>query len=285
MQLAGSQMKMHFNMKYILVLITWLTTVSAYGQQVAQIKRYSYADTWELKKGDSLLLLKPDSSIFTSISDSPKRNAKSFLDSTAGGKYVRIKEIKRYVWNSEENVVFCLVDFNGKGYYLDLHSAIESDEIATPANLPLFINSRKQYLAPNGIIYKVGDLIELGRGSNSNGYFNYLRIGGWAVFALGMQDPIGPVYAGQKVKIKTITYQKSKKRGFTKVWMEVGGGNITSYTLDIDNAVASCEVIPCKTSKQSNISVADELMKLKKLKDEGILSEEEFNEQKKKILN
>ena len=42
------------------------------------------------------------------------------------------------------------------------------------------------------------------------------------------------------------------------------------------------------TAKEENkdtLSVADEVIKLKKLKDEGILTEEEFNIQKGKILN
>ncbi len=35
----------------------------------------------------------------------------------------------------------------------------------------------------------------------------------------------------------------------------------------------------------NNISIADELAKLKKLKDEGVLTEEEFQKQKEKLLN
>lgn len=40
-----------------------------------------------------------------------------------------------------------------------------------------------------------------------------------------------------------------------------------------------------KENKENTTSVADELMKLKRLLDEGILTEEEFNTQKSKILN
>jgi len=35
----------------------------------------------------------------------------------------------------------------------------------------------------------------------------------------------------------------------------------------------------------NNVSVADELLKLKQLLDMGVLSQEEFNEQKDKLLN
>jgi len=35
---------------------------------------------------------------------------------------------------------------------------------------------------------------------------------------------------------------------------------------------------------KSNISVSDEIIKLNELKEKGILTEEEFNEQKKKLL-
>ena len=37
------------------------------------------------------------------------------------------------------------------------------------------------------------------------------------------------------------------------------------------------------TDIQQNVSVADELIKLKKLKDEGVITEEEYQVQKKKL--
>jgi hypothetical protein len=38
-----------------------------------------------------------------------------------------------------------------------------------------------EYTASNGITYKIGDEIKLGRGSDTNGKFVYVNIGGWAV--------------------------------------------------------------------------------------------------------
>ena len=39
-----------------------------------------------------------------------------------------------------------------------------------------------------------------------------------------------------------------------------------------------------QVNQKSNISVSDEIIKLNELKEKGILTEEEFNEQKKKLL-
>jgi hypothetical protein len=40
-----------------------------------------------------------------------------------------------------------------------------------------------------------------------------------------------------------------------------------------------------KRQSSSGVSAADEIMKLKKLKDDGVISESEFNELKKKLVS
>ena len=79
-------------------------------------------------------------------------------------------------------------------------------------------------------------------------------------------------------------------RGASKVYFVVGGGSITNYWLMIDDALATGEVIdPTKKNMENNKqnttgSKADKLRELKELFDEGILTQEEFDKEKKKIL-
>jgi hypothetical protein len=141
----------------------------------------------------------------------------------------------------------------------------------------------EEYKASNGITYKVGDNVLLGKGSGIQGTFVYLRIAGWA---MGSNMQIGSAYAGLNVDIKKI--KTGKFKGVEKVYFTVGGGNITNYSLDIEAAIESCEVKDCKSQDIVVISESDKYDKLKKLKillDEGTLTKEEYESEKKKLLN
>jgi hypothetical protein len=73
---------------------------------------------------------------------------------------------------------------------------------------------------------------------------------------------------------------------------------LSRYVIDIENAIEAKELdvpkeyaiaekkpeAPSVTVKQE-ISVADELTKLKKLYDDGVLTKEEYEAQKKKLLD
>jgi Short C-terminal domain len=73
--------------------------------------------------------------------------------------------------------------------------------------------------------------------------------------------------------------------GVQKMIFTVGAGNITNYTLTIDDAIQVCEVVLCENpNNTNNTSVADEIIKLKKLLDEGAITQEEYDAQKKKLL-
>ena len=147
------------------------------------------------------------------------------------------------------------------------------------------------YTASNGVTYNIGDTIKLGRGSATNGDFLYLQIGGWAAVAgydqrKGTdQNNIGRGYSGLAVTLKKIKQYKMK--GQEKVYFIVGGGNITNYNLMIEDAIAACEVADCKDKKNAETKTPDKYDKLKKLKellDQGALTQEEYDKEKKKIL-
>lgn len=149
---------------------------------------------------------------------------------------------------------------------------------------------KTEYKASNGIIYHVGDTIQLGRGSRDDGSFNYLQVNNtFSAFVGGEPNQgVAKSFSGTNVIIKKI--REMNMRGASKVYFVVGGGSITNYWLMIDDALATGEVIdPTKKNMENNKqnttgSKADKLRELKELFDEGILTQEEFDKEKKKIL-
>jgi hypothetical protein len=139
-----------------------------------------------------------------------------------------------------------------------------------------------EYKASNNVTYKVGDNVQLGRGSGIQGTFVYLKISGWAA---GSATQIGSAYGGSNVNIKKI--KKATFKGAEKIYFTVGGGNITNYSLEIEEAIASCEVKNCVSTQNTIISQSDKFDKLKKLKElltDGTLTQEEYDAEKKKLL-
>lgn len=151
-----------------------------------------------------------------------------------------------------------------------------------------------QYTAINGVTYHLKDTVFLGIGSAANGSFLYLQMGGWGAVvgydASQGQDQfnIGRDYANTWVVIKSI--KNGKVKGVEKYWFIVGGGNITNYTLFIDDGIRACEVVPCVVNnshaRQPVVSDKfDEIKKLKALLDSGAITQAEYDDQKKKLLN
>jgi hypothetical protein len=152
-----------------------------------------------------------------------------------------------------------------------------------------------QYTAINGITYRIGDTVRLGIGSSPNGSFLYLQMGGWGAALSYDADKgsnqlnIGRGYANTAVAIKKI--KSGRIKGVEKYWFIVGGGNITNYNLTIDDAIQACEVVPCMrdapttTVVQQSDDQFDKLKKLKGLLDSGAITQSEYDEQKKKLLN
>lgn len=149
------------------------------------------------------------------------------------------------------------------------------------------IEKLDDYKASNGITYKVGDEIKLGRGSDTNGRFVYVNMGGWGAAMSGNpeQNWLGAANAGLLVTIKKI--KKYNYKRYKGVYFTVGGGNITNYTIDIENAIATCEIENCNQEDNSSTAATDKydkLAKVKKLFDDGVLTKEEYETEKEKIL-
>jgi hypothetical protein len=147
-----------------------------------------------------------------------------------------------------------------------------------------FSQNLKEYKASNDITYKIGDNIVMGKASGEDNNYVYM----WITSVLDKGGKISErAYNGVPVTIKKI--RKFKDRTEEKVLFLVGGGNITNYTLDIENAIDACEIKDCKErdkviQEDANLKY-DALKKLKELFDSGVLTKEEFEKEKEKILN
>ena len=92
-------------------------------------------------------------------------------------------------------------------------------------------------------------------------------------------------------KIVRIDKRGTPKHGY--VFYPIINVGATRYEIDIENAINVGEVnLPGMARNQKNIntadsglSIADELIKFKKLKDDGVITEDEFQKQKEKLLN
>lgn len=138
------------------------------------------------------------------------------------------------------------------------------------------------YKSKSGMIFRVGDEVTLGYGSNFNKDFKYV------VSGLDLTG-IGAPWHSKKFTIKRIREYGNNKRGNTS-YLIIGAG-LMNFWIDIEGAIEFDEIVipdEFKTKKTSQpqtiVSVADELTKLKKLLDDGVLTKEEFDAQKKKLL-
>lgn len=148
----------------------------------------------------------------------------------------------------------------------------------------------------------VGQELNIGVGATPDGDFKFIRRNS-SGFGTAMAMTNNNSYnksqlslprnvAGHKGKVIKIVKRGSKKIGITyEPLITFGSGR---YEIDIDNAIAVGELnVPEEFRPKSNkeeivikqaVSTADELTKLKKLYDDGVLTKEEYEAQKKKLL-
>jgi hypothetical protein len=143
--------------------------------------------------------------------------------------------------------------------------------------------------------YKItaGQDIKLGTGSNLNGDFKYISASNspFPHAPNARQVALHSSSNGHIAKVKKIKKEGSSKKGYV-YRLALGTGDVINYECDIESAIAAGEiVVPDKykskaaTSSTQPVSVADELTKLKKLYDDSVITKEEFEAQKKKLLD
>ena len=118
-------------------------------------------------------------------------------------------------------------------------SAYSQDEVIKQDN----------YSASNGITYSVRDHFILGEGSAANGEFRYVSFLGWddVLFPQGeiTEFNLEASSAGAEVKLKKI--KKFYSSGSTEVIFKIGIGSLVNYFINIEKAIASCEIEKCKS--------------------------------------
>jgi hypothetical protein len=153
-----------------------------------------------------------------------------------------------------------------------------------------FCQTLKEFKAPNGKTYHIGDTIKVGMGSMPEGNFKYVQVTPPPFFP---PRPNGNNFSARKdLAMSTAVIRKIKMAsqisGSDKVMFTVKAGGIGTYDIWIVEAIAACEVTPCSGTSPGatpRMSVADEIAKLKKLLDSGAITKAEYDAQKKKLLD
>ncbi|MDR0659971.1 MAG: SHOCT domain-containing protein [Prevotellaceae bacterium] len=176
----------------------------------------------------------------------------------------------------------------------------------------------------NGVMLRKGTIMKLNGPLGDNSRFKYIHHPPDNLFddmKANLTKPAEPYYAGKNASIRKIRYAGDKKDSKNGRWMiriRIDDSK-TDLLCDVVAALKSGEISAMqaietsvqqvapvqaapeqpiqqqvtaqpaqsesKTSTAPAFSVADELLKLKKLLDEGIITKEEFEAQKKKLLD
>jgi hypothetical protein len=159
------------------------------------------------------------------------------------------------------------------------------------------------YVTNVGYTIKAGDELVLGKGTLPNKFFAFIYQSPMGYFTETSLDAsnrksLQSGFAGKKVKVKRLQSYGTKRTGYNVVAV-VGAGDIVNYWIELDQAIEAGEVIvpePYASKldinkknapiviQQGSVSVADEIKKLKELHDSGVLTKEEYESQKKKLL-
>jgi hypothetical protein len=131
--------------------------------------------------------------------------------------------------------------------------------------------------------------VKLGTGTRDNGDFKFITVSktSWLVVANPKQPSMHKEFGHHTAIVKKLKTTGNEHNGYI-YYLILGIGDIVNYQCDVENAIAAGEiVVPDRfKAKTANgpTSVADELAKLKKLYDDSVITKEEFEAQKKKLL-
>lgn len=137
---------------------------------------------------------------------------------------------------------------------------------------------------------KTGDILNLGRGSDPR-TGDFVFIYQPPNYIAGIEEiKLDKMYAGSEIEIKHFKIYSRKKIGEkTFAVINIGGLN---NAIELEAAINAGEIVAINgkpvgdhdQGDQSSVSVADELIKLKELLDQGVITKEEFESQKAKLL-
>jgi hypothetical protein len=139
--------------------------------------------------------------------------------------------------------------------------------------------------------FKEGDTLQVGYGSNPNGDFRFIYQPPNYIWGTE-EKPLTKMMSNSRLIIKHFKEYDSPKMGL-KFYTVVSIGSIVNNVVELEPAIESGEIIIPGYTPASKVqvvqavaplSVADELSKLKKLLDDGVLTQAEYDTQKKKLL-
>ncbi len=143
-----------------------------------------------------------------------------------------------------------------------------------------------------GISIEKGDTLMIGRGSVSggmgNGDFAFIRV----PISGGQMAAAQANINNKKLILKDIKLDANKKRGDTYIGLIKDKTKI-DFVIDLQNAIQANEIVgvngklfkqPENANGTGQKSISDELIKLKELLDKGIITQEEYDASKKKLL-
>lgn len=142
----------------------------------------------------------------------------------------------------------------------------------------LSINAQTEYTSKSGKIYKIGDTIHLGKPINISSGPLIATNGHWSSIKTEKHKALRNMNFVNKKVIVTRIEQTEKAKLFFKLY----GKKL--YVL-IDDALLNGEVLSSYTVVSEEIDKYDKLKKLKELLDMEAITTEEFNSEKKKLLN
>ena len=145
------------------------------------------------------------------------------------------------------------------------------------------------YTTKAGTTVQKGDTLRLGRGTLPTGEFQFIYVPANALLGspqVNFSSQLNNLF----VVVKDLRLQHSKMYGDKTV--AVIKANTINGCVDLDGAEQAGEIITANTRKTAvsaaggspAVSTADELAKLKKLYDEKVLTKQEYEAQKAKLL-
>lgn len=146
----------------------------------------------------------------------------------------------------------------------------------------------------NGLEVKVGDTIKLGAGSNSTtGDFRFIYQP--ANFLAGSRErQLSKAYTGAAFEVKLFKRNKTAGNIGESIITVIGIKGGFNNAVNLEEAIASGEIVEINSidvrsqkngAKGTVGSATDELKKLKELLDERAITQEEYEQMKKKIIN
>ena len=152
--------------------------------------------------------------------------------------------------------------------FIPVAGLAQSNEFGRVEHDTLYLNSGEKYWK--------GKEVRLGYGSNDAKGFEFITFNPWS---LAGARPLESSWANLKMVVKGFKLDGTKRSG-KKLYLVTKGGNPATYWIDIVSALYQKEVV----SDIPITNLADQIKKLKDLKDNGALTEEQYNAALKKVI-